>query len=369
MRQLSAYDARKNGAFWPLTFVLLVAMALLLDREAHSLQRQTDTPAAARDSAIHGVVTQALASIAADPSASFAVWFDGQPAYEKVFADGGPSQANLGAATQSIASMAIAIALERQWIMSLDTPINQQWPQLLAQQHNELSLRHVMNMTAGMTEPGLATQPAATEPVDCAQWAQGVARYAVPGSRWSYDSRASCLLASIVHQATNAPLDQFLARHLFAPMGIRTWSWAIDSTGVPTVSTGLHMSASDLAKIGTLVAQRGHWQGQQLIDSAYFDEIGRHKEELPGGGGYSLLWRIGLPRLSTEEFTFREHILWAQAGAHQFLFVDPHTQTVIATLHRSPLDDDARGEGRDAHEWFRAAANILAARRAYRLGQ
>jgi len=61
------------------------------------------------------------------------------------------------------------------------------------------------------------------------------------------------LLGQIVQRAAKQPVDQFIATHLFAPLGIERWEFARSPSGEAMTGGGLRLSSRDLATLARLV--------------------------------------------------------------------------------------------------------------------
>ena len=108
------------------------------------------------------------------------------------------------------------------------------------------------------------------------------------------------------------PLEQLFQRKIAEPIGMDTsyWDWhdwgiidgLIVNGGAGNKSRGIHISASELARLGHLFLNRGQWDGKQLLSSAWVDMATRPQVEqsLPafdsigngGPGTYGFNWWV-----------------------------------------------------------------------------
>lgn len=86
---------------------------------------------------------------------------------------------------------------------------------------------------------------------------------------WRYCTAGAFLLGQIVERAGGRPLDELLARWLFAPLGITRWELARSPTGEPMTGGGLRLASRDLARLAQLVLRGGRWAGAQLVPAAF----------------------------------------------------------------------------------------------------
>ncbi|MBL0081478.1 MAG: serine hydrolase [Saprospiraceae bacterium] len=92
-----------------------------------------------------------------------------------------------------------------------------------------------------------------------------------PGSVFKYNNMATFMLSAIVQKATGEKLAAYLKPRLFDPLGITNYSWDETPEGYTFGAIGLKLPPIDMAKFGQLLLQKGTWQGQQLVPSAWVE--------------------------------------------------------------------------------------------------
>jgi CubicO group peptidase (beta-lactamase class C family) len=123
---------------------------------------------------------------------------------------------------------------------------------------------------------------------------------AQPGAVFNYNTGDSQLLAAILEQATDMPLQRFARIWLFEPLGIPSsrWYWTSDPQNIAFGGGGLHMTPRDMAKFGYLYLEGGVWQGQQVVPAEWVEasvepaQYGYQWWKL-SGGGYAALGYMG----------------------------------------------------------------------------
>jgi len=86
-----------------------------------------------------------------------------------------------------------------------------------------------------------------------------------PGQTFNYSSGVTQLLSHVFRAATGWDIEEYAARHLFAPLAIDDWFWKRSPTGLIDTEGGLYLRARDLAKIGQLFLQDGVWEGRTIV--------------------------------------------------------------------------------------------------------
>jgi hypothetical protein len=106
-------------------------------------------------------------------------------------------------------------------------------------------------------------------------WAQAILSVSVdfpPGTHFLYNSGATYLLSCIVQKTSGQKVLDYLTPRFFEPLGIRDLSWDTCPRGINTGGWGLSIRTEDLAKFGLSYAQKGNWNGVQLLPAAWIEE-------------------------------------------------------------------------------------------------
>lgn len=155
-----------------------------------------------------------------------------------------------------------------------------------------------------------------------------------PGTKFVYNSLATYMLSAIVQKVTGEKVIDYLYPRLFRPLGITSAEWLTSPTGINTGGWGLFIKTEDMAKMGQFLLQKGTWNGEQLLPTAWFEEATTaHITQAPSwvkpgtkakdsdwmqGYGYQL-WRS------------RNNSYRADGADGQFIIVLPDKDAVIVT--------------------------------------
>jgi CubicO group peptidase (beta-lactamase class C family) len=182
----------------------------------------------------------------------------------------------LQSVTKTIASVVIGTAVARNEFPSLDTPVlsffDVSTVANVDARKRRMTIRHLLTMTAGLdwneSLPYADPNNAAVRMEASSDWVKFTIDRPMsedPGARWNYNSGASALLAYIFRKATKTDIEEYAARHLFAPLGIQRWYWKRTPHGLVDSEGGLYLEARDLAKIWYLFLRNGTWDGRQVV--------------------------------------------------------------------------------------------------------
>ena len=105
-------------------------------------------------------------------------------------------------------------------------------------------------------------------------WAKGFLSAEVPhlpGTHFVYNTAATYMVAAILKVVTKQDLVEYLRPRLFDPIGIDGEAWEHCPLGVRTGGFGLSIRTEEIAKFGIFLAQKGNWEGKQLLNSEWIE--------------------------------------------------------------------------------------------------
>jgi len=193
----------------------------------------------------------------------------------KVFAEGwwrpfGPDlKHSMFSFTKSLVSTAIGFA-EQEGKLSLDEKIcdilADKVTDKTTDQMKRATIEHLLTMSCGQeTEPGFRGE----------NWAADFLAHPAtkePGSHFLYNTAGTNMLCLILRRKTGENLFDYLRPRLFDKIGMAAdieCSKLADGTDMGGAGSRLH--TEDMARFITFVANKGMWQGEQLLRAEWFD--------------------------------------------------------------------------------------------------
>lgn len=244
---------------------------------------------------------------------------------------------------KSLLSVLIGMALEDGAFSGLDQPAADFIPAWGADGRQAITLRHLMSMTSGLDDRGLALRGVAGD--------QFLINAAAPlrdppGARWAYNTAAYHLLFHILERATGRRVADFASDRLIGPLGMVHTTWITsqgDGAGGPV--TNYYSAAStarDLARFGSMVLNGGVWQDRRLIARSTLDTLTQPSQPL--NPSYGLLWwsnaRAGFDALGQGDgvrFPSAPRDTVAALGAGgQMVLIAPSRRLVLVRQGNSP---------------------------------
>lgn len=199
---------------------------------------------------------------------------------------------NIYSHTKSFMSTAVGIALE-EGALTLEDPLVKYFPEKVPDVHQkwlrEIRLRHLLTMSSGFGKPYLM--------IDGRRQGEGFPDYLEymlsrpvlkkPGTEFDYSTADSHLAGLMLSKAVGKNLGVYLYEKLFRPLEIGYPVWECDPQGNPNGGSGLHLSITDMMKLGQLYLADGVWKGERLLSSLWIKEATRKQIETNGGDSWN----------------------------------------------------------------------------------
>ena len=246
---------------------------------------------------------------------------DGETAYDDCWYGYKTGDAvNVNSVTKGVMALLAGIALDRGCIRSVDQKVMDFFPDYTVKRGERtiynVTIKHLLTMTA----PYKYRSEPWTKVCTSNDWTLAVldflgGRKGITGE-FKYATLGIQILAGVIENAAGEKCIDFANRNLFRPLGLpdriphgdsskedqfdffmnknpRKYEWYTDPQDTVTAGWGLCMSARDMAVIGTLVSNYGHYGGKRIISEEYLkDMLAPHLKlgERFGYMNYGYLW-------------------------------------------------------------------------------
>jgi CubicO group peptidase (beta-lactamase class C family) len=281
---------------------------------------------------------------------------------------------------KSITSTLLGAALLQGHIGSLDDPVTRTVSQLRGSAYDDVSIRHVLQMSSGVrwVETYLDPQSdrrrlldlqALERPGAVLDYLRTLPRAAAPGTTFNYNTAETFLLGAIVAGAVGRPLAEYLSETIWQPCGMQADAyWQLESPdGHEFAGSGLSATLRDFARFGSFVLADGAVGGRRIlpidwmqVSTAVVPGSRLEPGKLPGYEplGYGYQWWTFAPRPGGGR-------LFGALGIFgQQIYVDVEEHLVIA-VHGAWPDPVHNSSRLESYAFFAAVADALQGHPAY----
>lgn len=172
---------------------------------------------------------------------------------------------NIRSMTKSIVSLLIGIAIKKEFIKSLDTPINY----FLPGAPSHVSIRDLLTMSSGFD---IDDKDLYGLVVNSNDWVRDILNLPITGrGAFRYKGVDYHLLSAIISKSTGLTLSNFAQTNLFSPLEIIDVEWESDPQGITVGSTGLKISFESLIKISQILVNNGLENTNEIIPNDWIN--------------------------------------------------------------------------------------------------
>jgi CubicO group peptidase (beta-lactamase class C family) len=304
------------------------------------------------DPAAHGfdvaLLEEAAAYAESNESHCLLVVRDGELVFERYFGDATvTTPMKSWSVAKSHVSAIVGIALERGELGNLDDSIADYLPALAGDPRAQVTLRHLLSMTAGLYDGVLSDMAGMFTAPDMSAHALATELNEPPGTAWQY-SNVAVQMFEPIFRGLGWRADEYARRHLWEPIGMNA-SWITDSSDNPALYMNVIASCRDHARFGYLMLRRGCWNGEQVVPQAWIEEASQPSQAMNLGYGF-YFWRgAGDPTLDLVDSTplprgalhpgAPEDAFCAVGLGGQFIEVVPSLDLVVVRMGHAAVED------------------------------
>ena len=173
---------------------------------------------------------------------------------------------------------------------------------------------------------------------DQATFVEGKPLEAEPGTKWEYTTGSAVLLSKL-WMSTFTDRQEALAyprKALFGPIGMRSAVMETDQTGTFSGGSLMYATARDWARFGLLLADKGDWNGVQVLPEDFAEMVSTATTLSSGRYTQGLAWKTGPQNLTNEQLSLPADTFWAQGHDGQYMAVNPSERLVVVRMGLTP---------------------------------
>ena len=108
--------------------------------------------------------------------------------------------------------------------------------------------------------------------------------------QYKYQSSDPSIVMQVIETVVPGTAREFIIRELLGPLGISSFGWQDDVSGLPKSAAGSSMRSRDMIKWGLLVQSGGQWDGEQLIPADFVRKATSKIYTNPQDTSYGFFW-------------------------------------------------------------------------------
>lgn len=245
------------------------------------------------------------------------------------------SLCNIQSLTKGLMSILVGIAIDKNYIKSIDEPIEKYFPSefknLTDGRKKTITIKHLLNQTSGLSWKGYLEHKEWLSSNDPISFVLKKSLESTPGKRYNYNSGATHLLSVIITKATGKSTLEFANEFLFHPLKIHSIDWEKRNKGYyDGAGFGLKMKPIDLMKIGQLLQKNGNWDGTIIVSKEWIEKLFDKKEK------WNTKWGLKNSKHGFCWYNSKVHknqIHYGMGYGGQFIILVPNRELVIVATH------------------------------------
>lgn len=147
----------------------------------------------------------------------------------------------------------------------------------LAQGADKITLHQVMTMGSGirLSHDKINSLRKTPEALKGQGQIQAYLQYSdpigVPPRKFKYQPADTAIAMQVLEAIVPGSAKDFIAKELFAPMGVKDYAWQKDLSDLPKSAAGSSFRSRDMVKVGELILKEGDWGGQQHLPKEFIN--------------------------------------------------------------------------------------------------
>jgi uncharacterized protein YbbC (DUF1343 family)/CubicO group peptidase (beta-lactamase class C family) len=264
---------------------------------------------------------------------------------------------DLASLTKPFGTTLAVMSLVEKGSIKLDAPLGRYLKEFRDKQYDEITIRRLLTHSAGLA----AYPPNSVVSSGFPSAASAIAKMPLdypPGSAFQYSDTGFILLAEAVRRVSGTPLDRYLERTVFKPLGLADTSFHPKVSVLPRVAptefvngvllrgevhdqrarllggvaghAGMFSTSADLARIIRMLLNHGSLEGQHVFDPATVKEMWESSPD--SRVGRALGWDVSSAFSKTMAPFFAEGSVGHLGFTGTAVWIDPKTRSYLIVL-------------------------------------
>jgi CubicO group peptidase (beta-lactamase class C family) len=183
--------------------------------------------------------------------------------------------------TKQFTSVLAGIAVDK-GLFNLNDSISSHLSQAVSYGKGHITVENLLTMKSGINFNndgfnGETSQLLRKKPRNSLNFILDLNMRSNPGSSFNYNDGDPQIISAIIQAQTGRTMKLWAEEVLFGKIGITNLEWLSYKDGLTMGAFGILTTPREMAKIGQLVMNNGQWNGEQIVSSAWINEMIREK--------------------------------------------------------------------------------------------
>ncbi len=237
--------------------------------------------------------------------------------------------------TKQVLGVLSGLAVEQGVISSINDPISTYLEDELVNHSdkNDITIADILTMRSGIgfDETSDVSTLLQQIPDNTIDFILSLPMIYSSGETFNYNSGEPHLLSACIQNSLDSSLENWADDELFSKIGFSNYSW-LEYDGYNFGGYGISTTPRELAKIAQLVLNNGEWNGDQLINSSWINEMVTTKTSTGENSDYSFgyLWWINES----------ENVYFMAGSGGQYACIIPDKNMIVVATSEYDTDGD-----------------------------
>ncbi len=234
--------------------------------------------------------------------------------------------------TKQVTGILTGIAIEQGFIDDVNDPIQKYLPEEIVHhpEKGAITIQQLLQMESGIAFEndgfnGESNQLLLEKPSNSLDFILGLSTPYSPGEHFYYKDGDPHIISAVLQHQTGKTMKDWAEQVLFSKLEMKNYDWAVYKDGITMGCFGIMATPREMARIGHLVLNKGYWNGQQIVSSAWIEEMTSLKvpaEKVNNhGNSFGYLWWVDESR----------GMVFMAGHGGQHVFIKPAKNLVIVT--------------------------------------
>ena len=152
--------------------------------------------------------------------------------------------------------------------------------------------------------------------------------------KYKYQGSDPSITMQVIETIVPGTAKEFIDKEVLGKMGINTYGWQTDISGLPKSAAGSSMKSRDMIKWGMLVMNQGKWRGEQLIPTEFVKKATSKVRTNPQGTSYGYFWWRHDMKVGDKKYD----CMSGRGAGGQFILMLPELELlIVATSHNKGM--------------------------------